>query len=210
MNLLIFGASITWGAWDKEGGWAQRIKNFADNKAITTDLKNYVAVYCLGVDGDDTNDLLERFDSEVKARIDKENKTLILVEIGINDSQYILNENRHRVSPEEYKNNMLKLIAKSNQYDADLLFVGLTPVDKRVDPIPWRQDSTYRLELVKKYEDIIKEVSREQNVTFIEIMSKFMKRGHRNLLIDGVHPTTEGHKIIYEEVKKYLLEKGVL
>lgn len=210
MNLLIFGASITWGAWDKEGGWAQRIKSFADNKAMTKDLKNYVAVYCLGISGNNTNDLLKRFDSEIRARIDKEEKTLILVEIGINDSQYVLSEKKHRVSPEQYRNNLLKIIAKSHQFNADLIFVGLTPVDQRVDPIPWRQGKSYRLEFVRKYEDIIKEVSKEQNIPFIEAMSRFMKKGYKKLLIDGLHPTTEGHKIIFEEVKKYLTEKGVL
>ena len=86
MNLLIFGDSITWGAWDEEGGWAQRIKSFADKKAATLNYDNYTSVYCLGVSGDNTFDLLKRFETEVRARIDEEEKTLILIEIGINDS----------------------------------------------------------------------------------------------------------------------------
>lgn len=211
MNLLIFGSSITWGAWDKEGGWAQRIKGLADNKAISENLGNlYRAVYCLGVSGDNTFDLLERFDTEVKARIDEEDKTSILIEIGINDSQFVLGEKRHMVSPEEYKSNLLKLIDKSKQYGAELALVGLTPVDERVDPIPWKSDHAYRFEFINKFEAIIKEVSKQQNIPFIEVMSKFMEKDYKNLLIDGLHPTTEGHKIIYEEVKKYLEEKGIL
>lgn len=206
MNLLIFGSSITWGAWDKEGGWAQRLKSYCDNKAIEANFDNYTAVYCLGVSGDKTTDLLERFDTEVKARIDEEEKTLILIEIGINDSQFVLEENQHRVSPEEYRKNLLTLINKSKQYEASLIFIGLTPVDLRVDPTPWTPGKTYRLEFVKKYEEILKEVSREQNIPLIEVMSKFPEERYQELLVDGLHPSTEGHRIIFEEVKKYLVE----
>lgn len=210
MNLLIFGSSVTWGAWDKQGGWAQRLKSFCDNKASESAYDNYTTVYCLGVSGDNTVDLLTRFDTEVKARIDEEEKTLILIEIGINDSQYILAENKHRVSPEEYRENLLKLIEKSKQHQADLIFVGLTPVDKRVDPIPWKPDHAYRLELVKKYEAILKEICNQYGIPFIEIMSKFLETDSKNLLIDGLHPNSDGHQIMYDEVKKYLLKKGLI
>lgn len=211
MNLLIFGSSITWGAWDKEGGWAQRLKSFCDNKASETNFDSYTAVYCLGVSGDNTNDLLERFDTEVKARIDEEESTLILIEIGINDSQFVLAENQHGVSPEEYRENLLKLIEKSKQYGTGLIFIGLTPADdSKVDPTPWTPGKSYRLEFVKQYEEILKEVAKEQNISFIEVMSKFMEGDYKSLLTDGLHPNTQGHQIIYGEVKKYLSDKGVL
>ena len=204
MNILIFGSSITWGAWDKEGGWAQRLKSFADKKALSTNFNYYTAVYCLGVSGDTTTDLLERFDTEVNARADEHEDLLIIIETGINDSQLILAENRHAVSPEEYKKNLAKLVEKSKHYNAKLIFLGLTPVDERVDPIPWAPESSYRIEFVKKYDEILKSVSRENNIPYIELMSRFSKSNYPNLLTDGAHPSTEGHKIIYEEVRKNL------
>lgn len=211
MNLLIFGSSITWGAWDKEGGWAQRLKSFTDNKTLESDFGEYTSVYCLGVSGDNTNDLLERFDTEAKARIEEEEKTLILIEIGINDSQLVLADNKNRVSPESYRENLLKLIEKSKFHGANLIFVGLTPVDdSKVDPTPWAPGKSYRLELVQQYEEILKVVATEQNIPFIELMSKFLERDYKGLLTDGLHPNTEGHKIMFEEVKVYLLEKGGL
>lgn len=211
MNLLIFGSSITWGAWDKEGGWAQRLKSFCDNRTLETNFGNYTAVYCLGVSGDKTTDLLDRFDVEVKARIDTGEPTLILIEIGINDSQFVLDENQHCVSPKVYKENLLKLIEKSKQLGADLIFVGLTPIDdSKVDPTPWTPGRSYRLEFVKQYEEILKEVAESQSIPFIEIMSRFLEADFKSLLVDGLHPNTEGHQIIFEEVKKYLVSKEVL
>ena len=211
MNLLIFGSSITWGAWDQEGGWAQRLKSFCDAKAVDANFESYTSVYCLGVSGDKTTDLLERFDTEVKARIDEEEKTLILIEIGINDSQFVLEKGKHRVSLEEYKQNLLTLINKAKQYGSDLILIGLTPVDDgKVDPTPWTPGKSYRLEFVKQYEEILKEVSQEQNILCIEIMDKFQEQDYKNLFVDGLHPNTQGHQIIYEQVKTYLINKGIL
>ncbi|MBI2196103.1 hypothetical protein HYU45_00640 [Candidatus Daviesbacteria bacterium] len=210
MNLLIFGSSITWGAWDKEGGWAQRLKSYCDSKAVEANFDDYTAAYCLGVSGDKTTDLLERFDTEVKARIDEEEKTLILIEIGINDSQFVLEENQHRVVPEDYRKNLVTLINQSKQNGADLIFVGLTPVDQRVDPTPWTPGKAYRIEFVKKYEEVLKEVSKEQNIPFVEVMSKFPEERYQALLTDGLHPTTEGHRIIFEEIQHYLNEVSVI
>ena len=33
--LLVFGDSITYGAWDLEGGWVQRLRSFIDKKNLT-------------------------------------------------------------------------------------------------------------------------------------------------------------------------------
>lgn len=209
MNLLIFGDSITWGAWDEEGGWAQRIKSFADKKAATQNYDNYAAVYCLGVSGDNTEDLLHRFETEIKARIEEDEKTQMIIAIGINDLQFDPSENKHRVSPEDYKENLIKLIEISKKYNANIMFVGLTPVDDNlVDPIPWKQESSYRLEFVQKYDGILKDVCREQNIPYVELLSKFMEKDFKTLLTDGLHPNTEGHKLVFEEVKKYLEENA--
>ena len=204
MNILIFGSSITWGAWDEKGGWAQRIKTDADADARASSLNQYNAVYCLGVSGDTTVGLLERFNTEVKARVDENEELLIVVEIGINDSQLVLAENKSLVTPEEYQNNLIKLIEKAKNYGAKVVFVGLTPVDERVEPIPWAPESSYKLGLVEKYDAILKKVCSEHNSQYIEVMSKFPKDKYKSLLLDGVHPTTEGHRVIYEEVKKQL------
>ena len=49
MNLLIFGCSITWGAWDKKGGWAQRIKNFADRSTSRHNREAYSSFYKIDI-----------------------------------------------------------------------------------------------------------------------------------------------------------------
>lgn len=211
MHILIFGSSITWGAWDEAGGWAHRIKTLADKKTAKSNHNcEYTTVYCLGVSGDTTEDLLQRFETEVKARLDENEKTTVLIEIGINDSQYIPAEKQHLVSKEKYNANLLLLSEITKSLGVDLIFVGLTPVDSRADPIPWKQSASYKLNFVKEYDSIIKEVCKKQNIPFIELLSKFDTKNYQNLLTDGLHPSTSGHKIIFEEVKNYLKSKKIL
>ena len=65
-QLFIFGDSISFGAWDTKGGWAQRLKNHYDKLVVESDFDFYCLTYILGVSGDTTEDLLKRFDFEVQ------------------------------------------------------------------------------------------------------------------------------------------------
>ena len=82
-NILVFGASITWGAWDREGGWVQRLRNFVDEKNISNPDYDRM-IYNLGISGDTTENLLSRLENEVKTRLSEE-ETIIIFSIGTND-----------------------------------------------------------------------------------------------------------------------------
>jgi acyl-CoA thioesterase-1 len=210
MQIVIFGSSITWGAWDKGGGWAQRIKTLADKKTLSSNFDHWIAVYCLGISGDTSDGLVERFGAEAKARINPRDKNIFLVEIGINDLQFTSKKNKNKVPPEKYKENIKKLIAKSKSMEVEIIFVGLTPVDERVDPIPWTPEYSYKMSSVEQYDKSLREICKQRNVPYIELFSKFPKQDYKKLLLDGVHLTTKGHKIVYMEVVKFLSDKRLI
>src|SRR3954471_6815864 len=105
MTFLIFGTSITWGAWDSAGGWAQRLKSFADHNTISSNFIYDNPIYCLGISGETSTDLVERFDLEMNARIAKEESVVVIIEIGINDSQFSNESKSHLNSPEGFRKN---------------------------------------------------------------------------------------------------------
>lgn len=92
MNILFFGDSITWGAWDEDGGWVNRIKKIVDKKIISSNFEYYHDIYNVGISGENTNDLLERFDNETLSRVDGDNQTIFVFAIGVNDSQFVKGE----------------------------------------------------------------------------------------------------------------------
>jgi lysophospholipase L1-like esterase len=162
-NILVFGASTTQGHYDKKGGWADRIKQYCTEKSINSNLEKYYEVYNLGRAGDTTEDLLKRFDNEIKARFWDDPVTVIIIAIGMNDSAVLSNTNKNWVSKNKYSNNLNKLYEIGKKYTDKIVFIGLTPVDESlVNPIPWVPDKSYLDKEMKDYDNLIKNSVRRE------------------------------------------------
>jgi phosphoserine phosphatase len=144
MRLLIFGDSITYGAWGKEGGWVSRLRKFLDEK-ILTDKDFYCLVYNLGASGDTTDDLLERFEFETKMRVKEGEEPLFIFSVGGNDAVFINNRNQSITSLPRFRKNIGKLISLARKYTAKIVFIGILPCDEsKTTPIPWNTSVSYR------------------------------------------------------------------
>jgi lysophospholipase L1-like esterase len=205
-RILVFGDSISHGKWDyKMGGWVQRLSNFLDEKGLSDPNFDY-SVYNLSISGDTTEEIFERFEFEAKQRL-KEEGGIIIFAIGLNDSC----SGRLAVSPAKFRENIQKLIDLARKFSSKIIFIGLTPVeDSKVNPMPWAPDMSYSLKAVKKYNEILKSVSNENNVYFVEIFEGFVKENYKELLQDGAHPNSKGHKKIFEIVKDFLVQKKII
>lgn len=198
MVICIFGASSTWGAWDKEkGGWVNRLRLFLENNNMDAD------VYNLGVSGDTTEDLLERLESEARAR----EAELFIFSIGDNDSAYKNKEGNYQVPPEKFRKNLLKLFKIAGKFTDKIIFLGLKPVDEfKTKPVPWHNVIYYTNKNINLYDGIIKDVCGKQKISYIDIKSVLSK----NDLADGLHPNEKGHQKIFEVVKNYLLKNKLI
>ncbi len=209
MNILFFGDSITWGAWDKEGGWVARIKRTVDQKIINTNFNYYNEIYNVGISGDLSTDLVERFELETNSRIDNSQDTVFIFAIGANDSMFNLKEKVYRTSPEIFQENITSLINKARKFSNKIIFIGLFPVDDNVTiPSSWPQNEIYKNMYTSEYSNMIKNICTYENIEFIDLFSIFIKMKYQKLLgTDGLHPNSEGHKQISEIILKYLIGK---
>ena len=205
--LLVFGDSITWGAWDKKGGWAQRLKSFGDQKNLTEEAYD-CQVYTLGVSGDTTEDVLERMEAETRARLG-DSQIIMVFAIGLNDSQ--LSNNDARVPLEQFRENLGMLAEKSKQFSSQIVFLGLTPVDDaKVNPIPWAPEKSYRNERVQKYNAMLRHFCEEEDLHFVELFESLTRENYTALLEDGVHPNTKGHEKLFDIVRDFLEKHKIL
>lgn len=191
MNICIFGDSIVWGACDYEkGGWVERLKSYLMQN------KDDVDVYNLGVSGNNTQDLLNRFDTEIDAR-KSEATEMIIVAIGINDAQYIKTRENPRVNLKEFEENITTLLGKAREITDRVFFVGLTSVDEsKVMPTPWDETKYYENGIIQKYDSVAKEACQKQGVLFISLFDVLSNQD----LEDGLHPNSSGHKKIFDKV----------
>lgn len=202
-QIIALGDSLVYGAWDSDGGWLARLRKNCDEKVISSGLNDIMVVYCLGIPGETTEGLLERFENEIDQRVSPGEENIILIGIGINDSEWILNKSESVVNKQDFRNNILRLSSLGKQYGR-VFFIGLTPVDQsKTDPIPWMPDRAYKNDLIKEYDEIISRVCHQSESAFIDLLGKLSGEYKANL-IDGAHPNSEGHMEIYEIVKQSL------
>lgn len=210
-QILIFGDSIAYGAWDEKGGWVDRLKCEIHEKVISSKLVFYCDIYNLSIDGDYTDKLLKRFEFETKQRMIEE-EIIIIFAIGINDSCFIKGKNKTDREFEEFRKNISKLILLSSKFSARTIFLGFTPVDEeKTNPIPWSiTGACCKNEYIKKYNDILGSICLEKSVDLIEIYDEFLNVKYKKFLFDGVHPNSAGHEKIFEIVNQYLKNKKII
>tara|TARA_Y100000034_G_C6873559_1_gene399154 strand:+ start:572 stop:1153 length:582 start_codon:yes stop_codon:yes gene_type:complete len=187
-TILCFGDSITFGKTDRQNCWVSLLrKKFEDNH-------NYV--YNLGIPGNTSFDLVERFEIESKARCfikRKGDKHLILVSIGTNDARY--NDEEITTSNNNYRKNIQKIIKISKKLKkTDLIFIAITYLDES-KTIPW-EDYNYENKYLEGYNQIMKEECRKNNLTFIDISNVKISTE------DGLHPDIKQHKEMYKIINK--------
>ncbi len=210
MIYLIFGDSITHGHWDSEGGWTNRLKNFLEQKTVRSNFKNYNSVYNLGIDGDTSAKLLARLEQEVKVRHGGE-KTVFVFAIGVNDSIFFNSENRFKVQPEIFSENIRQIINVARKFSPKIIFMGIAPVDdSRVDPIPWLPEASYKNEYVKKYNFILRDVCGQEKVGLLDLFEELGEKEFAEKLTDGVHPDSKGHQQIFDIVQGFLHKNNYL
>ena len=116
-RICIFGASITWGKLDFEGGgWTDRLKRHL------LEIDESHQVYNLGITGNNTSLLLERMYTECKARLKSKYQKdgIIIISLGNNDSKLVKNKAPSIPIP-LFKKNIKKIrkIRKNSEYDFD-------------------------------------------------------------------------------------------
>ena len=214
-QILVFGDSIAYGAWDREGGWVQRLRRFLEKKMASDQEVSY-AVYNCGVSGDTTADLLKRFEVECYARYHEsveiyKESFIVFFSIGMNDTQFLNNKASIRISKDEFKNNIKKLIELARKFTSNIIFVGFQPIEEsKVSPLPWNRNISYKYDYVEMYDKIVQSICKETNLPFIDIFNQFSKTDYKKLLEDGVHPNSEGHKKIFEIVKEFLVKNKMI
>ncbi len=193
-SICIFGDSTAWGAWDMEkGGWVNRLWFYVSEK---TD--GECDIYNLSISGETTETILGRFESESKIR----NADALIFQTGGNDSAYENTPDNYLVPPEKFKENLEKIIKRARRITDKIIFMDLKNCDEsKTMPVSWI-DIYYTNEDIQKYSKIMKEVCNEEEVIFLDI-----KPLDNADFDDGLHPNTEGHVKIFNQVKDFLAQK---
>lgn len=207
-RMVVFGYSITYGAWDTKGGWVARLRKHLDEKALEGGLENYWLIYNLGISAETIDQLLSRFESEAKRRLVRKEDIVILAP-GNNDSLFIPSMNKTAMSTNKLSTRISSLVDKATQISSNVIFLGTTPVDSSKTN-PWKPDKVYRNKFIEQSNAIIRKECVNKNIDYIDLYTLFKQSNYKNLLQDGLHPNTKGHELIFETVLDYLQKEKIV
>jgi lysophospholipase L1-like esterase len=198
-HIIVFGASIVWGAWDDErGGWVERLKTEVGPTGLQ--------VYNCGISGDMSSDVLARFSSEAKARADGK-ETAVVFSAGINDSAYEERPETPRVSKSQFEENIRELVSQARGITPHVLIVGLALVDEsKVQPVAWNAAVNYSNENICAYNAIVKQVCADEGLPYLDIENLLSPAD----LADGLHPNAEGHRKMHEAIRAFFVREELL
>ena len=182
-DVFVFGDSLVYGNNDYEkGGWVNRLRLKLEE--IDPNKNSYV--FNLGIPGNNTNDLVKRFDIECSIRAPKTENLIIIFGIGANDVKKIYNG---EVTEETFKENINTLIKDAKKYTNKIAFIGFIKADENI-----RKE--YKSEKMIELDNTIKEICEKEDVTYIYMYDAVEKKD----LTDGLHANSTGHQKMFERV----------
>jgi len=203
-EIYVFGDSIAHGAVDAQGGWVDRLKQYFLQLEISEPESKYPNVYNLGIDGDTSEDVAMRIDNELTMRHKRWSSSadLCIVAIGTNDSRAKGDQMSFVSSTEVYTANLKKILDIIRKHEKRVLFIGLTPVeDAKLNPCSWG-DIFWNTQRLKRFDEAQKSFCEQHDITRIELFeAMLLLPDYKDMLFDGLHPNTDGHRWIYEQIK---------
>lgn len=193
MHVLVFGDSITQGYWDVEGGWVSRLRKTYDKQMLDGLVDDPLILFNLGISGDRSDEVLERFEHEVQARYSDE--LIIIIAVGVNDS--CAKDGVFLSSPERYAGNLQKIWQLARSFTDRVMFVGLTPcIESRTTPVSWA-NAEYTNQRIQTFDNVLRVFCEQNKAQYTEVFGQFQARQETTeLLPDGVHPNDDGHQLL--------------
>lgn len=198
MRVLVFGDSIAYGEYDSQGGWVDRLKTaYVAYRNVHLD-DDVPFIYNLSVHGEVTRHLTTRLPHEVVSRRspwEEVTEFVLVFAAGLNDS--LTNDNgEHFSSVDQYVADLEDLYAVARLFAQKMLFVGLTPV---ADDNPRMRN--YHTDRIWAFEQALRGFIHTHGLPFVPLFERFQACVEEEYLFsDGLHPSDEGHRLIYEQV----------
>jgi lysophospholipase L1-like esterase len=227
-TFFLLGDSITQRGYDQDlgFGWVSSLANAYIRK---------LNVINAGLSGYNTKMALHTL-SQVLPTPEQTNIRFLTIFFGANDARFPNTPQAEQHVPiEEYRQNLRKIVQHPlvRAHTPKIILITPPPVDEalceKLEFEIWGIDVVRRTaEVVSQYAQVVRDVGQEMDVAVLDVWTAFMEKvGWRpgmpligakgvpqakgmelpTLLIDGLHLTGEGNKIVYQELVRLIRER---
>ena len=211
--IFVFGDSSTYGAWDIEGGWVQRLRKFLDDKVLSGAGKKFFMVYNIGIDGHTTQDWISVFESELETRAKIAKKynepIIVIIELGGNDASFMTDKKQNRVSKEKFSENIKEMIEISKKITNNIICIGIEPCALGKTPEDKEVNLLFDNKYAEQYNKVLIDTCKKQGISFIDVFDK-LKQMKNFSSFDDIHLSSEGHQKVFEIVKDFLIKNRLI
>ncbi|WP_278555140.1 SGNH/GDSL hydrolase family protein [Elizabethkingia bruuniana] len=201
INCLCFGDSITYGEYDGvSGGWTDILKRYFHSRFINENIEE-LNVFNLGIGGETTNGLVNRFSIEADARTSPD-QNLIFFAYGAND--VAMKEGKRMTDVIKLRANLQEVVEKAKKITPYLYIISILPVASAIDGITVPSGKQRSNQIIEEYNQSLQEFAAQHEIVFIDLYHSFFAEKDILLSGDGVHPNDKGYQFIAEHIKPFI------
>ncbi len=194
-RIFCFGDSITYGAWDPEGGWADMLRRYFHKSYLAGGVK--AQVFNLGIGGEMSDGLLMRIENEILARLKPSWIPVIIIATGKNDSKAQGTPENYSSNPEAYRGNLINIVNIAKKYSNNILMVGLGISNEKLS----FKDLFYTNKRFKLFDEVNEDVATALSIPRVELHERMLMLGKcENFFEDSAHPNNIGHTWLFEQI----------
>lgn len=152
----------------------------------------------VGIGGERTDQALERFDRDVVAK----KPDIITIMYGANDSYVDPGKTAPRISPEEFRQNLLKLVERSQAVGIRVVLMTEPRWGAKPAPNGLGEHPNIRLE---HFMILAREVARAKMLPLVDHFAEWTRREEEGLNLvtvttDLLHPNPAGHRLMADSI----------
>ncbi|MFI8320678.1 GDSL-type esterase/lipase family protein [Streptomyces sp. NPDC085529] len=187
-RIVVVGDSIAYGRCDPQGGWAAHL---AGAHIAANETRH--RVFNLAIPGSTLADVDEQTPPLLAPRL----PDTLVVAAGINDSALpVSGTGAGGDALPQVAERLASLAATAHRHDARMVVVGPTWIDEsRLSDFAGLRFTTERATALRT---ALRAWCENRHIDFLDMWEPLRDQPH--LLVDGLHPTTEGHKELYRHL----------
>lgn len=208
-QIFILGSSSTYGVGGPNGGWADLIKQYLHQKMYEDDgVGEKYELFNFGKSGATIDFVKDTFPVQLKD-YGRQQKTIIIVSVGGNNSRAKEKPDNFVSTPEEYEKGMRDLLLSLKQNCDGLIlvssneYVDEAKTNPKKNPLTGGQDYFTNARR-QQFRDIVKQICKDIDVELVDIPVSKEKWVDKYVYLDGLHPNRAGHKLIFDEITPVL------
>lgn len=207
MQILAFGASITYGVGGKNGGWVDMLKRkLHDIQYQDGGIGEKHEVHTFALPGA-TVDFVQGIHEDLIQRYSANGEVISILSIGMNNIKAKGSAENFVSTPEEYTEKMTGLLQSMKEKSDHLICVGYSFVDEsKAAPkrnIPPNLDSYFFNDRILQFNNIFRSLCEDMDIPFIDVIESIdEKEWVENYVYrkDGLHPNDKGYTYMFEKV----------